>query len=351
MHQKDWVIGTLAGLMALVACEGGSSAPSNTSAAGSGGSPAPAASAAGSSAVAKKASIPADMLPERMLPEIEKALLVPDTDRHGAALFTDIQTVKAGSDVMFCTYTSFIAKDTLYLHDTKGIQSRFGHHVIMQYTTSPQPTGTHECAANSLEAQQSQIIGGAGEGSNITYPDNVVSEIPAGAQLIINHHWINTSEEPVDVQAEMVTVPPSAAAGDLTVARSFIIQTTTFNVAPHGSAEAAADCKLDHDVQLISALGHEHEWGTHVRGERMGDDPSVIFDHDFDPELSLHPKVMYYTLDKPYRFKAGDSVRMACKWNNTTDAPLKFPGEMCVMAAWQIGAEHDSMCFDGTWVQ
>jgi hypothetical protein len=58
----------------------------------------------------------------------------------------------------------------------------------------------------------------------------------------------------------------------------------------------------------------------------------VIFDYDFDPIMAIHPKVDYYTLESPYRFKAGDSVRLACQWDNTTEAALKFPHEMCVFS-------------------
>lgn len=296
-------------------------------------------------------AIPEALRPDEVLPELRAAALVPDTSNEGTALFTEIMTVPPGGDIMYCSYTSFIAKDRMYLHDTKGVQSRFGHHVIMQYTSTPQPVGTHECAAGSLESQQSQIIGGVGEGSQVTYPSNVVSEIPSGAQLIINHHWINTSDEPVQVQAEMVTVPPPAGQTDLVVARSFIVQSTAFKIAPHDAGEASVHCDLDRDVQLISMLGHEHEWGTHVKAERMGSEPDVMFDHAYEPSMALHPMVRYFPLDAPYRMKAGDAVRLACNWDNDTDAPLMFPGEMCVLAAWQVGVDHDTMCFDGNWVQ
>lgn len=207
----------------------------------------------------------------------------------------------------------------------------------------------HECPAGSLEQQQSQIIGGMGEGANIQYPANVVSEIPAGAQLMINHHWVNVSESDAEVQAEIVTVPPAKGMTDLVIARTLVVQSTMFNVGPNETGKASAECKLDRDVQLISALGHMHEWGTHVKGERLGAEPDVLFDYDFSPTEAIHPKVNYYPLEQPYRLKSGDSLRVSCQWNNTTQQPLMFPGEMCVISAWQIGAPKDTLCFDGHW--
>jgi hypothetical protein len=298
-------------------------------------------------------AIPAEMRPARVLPDLKAKLLVPDVSNHGMALFTDIMTVPAGGDITFCTYTSVVTTEVMHLHETRGVQSQFGHHAIMEYTTSPQSTGTNPCPPDSLEAQQNQIIGGSGnEGTGaITLPPNVVSEIPAGAQLMINHHWVNSSDAAIEVQAEMITIPPPAGQTDLVIARAFVVQPNDFNLEPHQPGQASVDCPLDHDVALLSVQGHEHEWGTHVKGERVGPAPDVIFDHDYDPSMVAHPQIKYFPLDSPYRFKAGDTVRMSCQWNNTSDKTLAFPDEMCVFFGWQIGADSDSMCFSGVWLQ
>jgi hypothetical protein len=308
------------------------------------------AGAAAPKSKSKVAEIPQDMRPERILPNLEQHLLAPNLDNGGKALFTDIVKVPAGSDMMFCTYVGEPAKEKYYLHDTKAVQSKYGHHAILQYSLNPQPPGTtHECPAGGLEQQQQQIIGGMGEGANIQYPDNVVSEIPAGAQLMINHHWVNVSESEAEAQAEIVTVPPDPNMKDLVVARTLVVQSTKFSVAPKESGSTSVECKLDHDVQLISSLGHMHEWGTHVKAERGGTEPDVLFDYAYSPLEAIHPKVNYYELDDPYRIKAGDSLKITCQWDNTTAQPLTFPGEMCAIATWQVGATSDALCFDGVW--
>ena len=208
-------MGTLSLSLLIVSCEDSQSDPNQSMSVGSTGGMAGATAAPAEAAhagappspatfQARWDAIPAAMRPQRVLPGLIARVLAPDLANKGVALFTDIVTVQPGSDIMFCTYTSFIAKENLYLHDTKGAQSRFGHHAILQYTLAPQPVGTHECPAGGLEQQQNQILGGLGEGQNVSYPANVVSEIPAGAQLMINHHWINTSDEAVEAQAEIM---------------------------------------------------------------------------------------------------------------------------------------------------
>jgi hypothetical protein len=343
--------GTWSGVAAVMLCVGGACAddeaksvmPEETDTQQAAGTVAP-------KRKSKMDAIPEEMRPERVLPELEEQVLAPNIENGGKALFTDIVKVPSGSDMMFCTYVGEPAKEKYYLHDTKAVQSKYGHHAILQYSLNPQPPGTtHECPAGGLEQQQQQIIGGMGEGANIQYPDNVVSEIPAGAQLMINHHWVNASEADAEVQAQIVTVPPDADRKELVVARTLVVQSTMFSVGPKETGSASVECKLDRDVKLISALGHMHEWGKHVKGERIGSEPDVLFDYDFDPIEAIHPKVNYYELDEPYRIKAGDALKVSCQWDNTTQKPLTFPHEMCVIAAWQIGAPSDALCFDGVW--
>ena len=297
------------------------------------------------------ASIPDEMRPEKLLPSMKQKLLVPDLGKRGIAMFTDIVTVQPGEDVTFCTYTGVFTDKLTYIHDTAGSQTRHGHHAIMQYTTSPNERGTRKCEQESLEAQQGQILGGTGgEGTGaVTLPSNVVSEVPAGAQFIINHHWINTSDEPMEAQAEMITIPPDSE-DDLVVARALTVVGTSFQVPAMQTGEHSVTCPLKRDVKMLTLLGHQHSWGTHVKAEKMGDDVDVLFDHDYDEAMISHPLNRYFPLTAPYSIKEGEGIRMTCNWNNTTSQPLTFPREMCVMFGWQIGADKDSTCINGTWM-
>lgn len=295
--------------------------------------------------------IPPEMRPAEVLDELADQLLVPDLASGGRALFTDIVTVQAGEDVTFCTYLDYVTDDVLYLHDTLGIQSHNGHHAILQYLDKPQEPGTRPCPDNGdLGAQLGQVLGGTGGDSNnaVVLPANVVSAVPAGAQLVINHHWINTDQEAIDVQAEMITVPPESDQ-DLIIARAMAIVLTDFDVPAGDVGEASVECTFPEGAQLLSMLGHQHEWGTHVRADRMRDGEEVIFDHDYTPDMVQQPLTVDYPLDEPFQFAAGDTVRMTCNWDNTTDTALTFPREMCVLFGWQVGVDGDTRCIDGTW--
>ena len=297
------------------------------------------------------AAIPERMRPVELLPDLKKKLLVPDLDKQGIAMFSDIVTIEPGQDVTFCTYVSGVTDKTLYIHDTLGSQTHHGHHAILQYTTSPTEPGTRLCDPESLEAQQGQVLGGTGGEGNgaIRVPANVVSEVPAGSQFIINHHWINTSDKPVQAQAEMITIPPDSE-DDLIIARAFVATTVGFKIPAKQTGEASVTCTMKRDVKLLSMIGHQHSWGVHVKAERLGAEGEVLFDHDYDEAMISHPKTRDFSLEAPLEIKAGDSLKMSCQWNNTTDQMLTFPREMCVFFGWQIGASADTQCLDGNWV-
>lgn len=298
------------------------------------------------------AQIPIEMQPAEILDELRTRLLVPDLASGGRAMFTDIVTVQPGADVTFCHYVEGVTEELTYLHNTLGSQTPYGHHAILQYTTSPQEPGTRPCTRETAAgAPMGQILGGTGgEGTGtLELPSNVVSEIPAGAQFIINHHWINYGEEAIQGQAQMITIPPEPGQ-DLVIARALAIIVAGFNIAPGEIGEAAGECTFGQETHMLTMLGHQHEWGTHVRADRTGEVNEMIFDHDYTPLMVAEPLTNYYSVDDPYRFAAGDTVRMACQWNNTSDKPLTFPGEMCILFGWQLGAEKDSYCYNGLWI-
>jgi hypothetical protein len=297
------------------------------------------------------AAIPNAMRPARLLPDMKKKLLVPNVAQHGLAVFTDIVAVQPGEDVTYCTYTNVITDRVTYIHDTAGAQSRYGHHAILQFSSTPREPGTQRCNPEDLDVQQGQIIGGTGgEGTGfIALPPNVVSEVPAGAQFVINHHWINVGENATEVQAEMITVPPDSDE-ELVVARALIVVGLGFQIPARQTSQHSVTCMLDREVKLLSLLGHQHSWGKHVKAERVGSETEVLFDHDFHESMISEPFTRYFPVTEPYRITSGQGLRMTCDWDNTTDSPLTFPREMCVMFGWQIGADADSRCVEGTWI-
>jgi hypothetical protein len=109
------------------------------------------------------------------------------------------------SDVSYCTFTDVILDEPFLYNVGLGSQTVGGHHAGLQYTTTPVEPGTRKCDQSEMDGQI--LIGGTGGktvGTPIEVPPEIAVEIPAGAQFIINHHYINTTIETVDGQALMI---------------------------------------------------------------------------------------------------------------------------------------------------
>lgn len=290
-------------------------------------------------------AFPVDLLPDRIVPELK-----PISPPHGGrALFTEIVHLEPGDDVTYCTFIDDTTDAVTYIHDTLGTQSRYGHHVVLFYAPEPEQPGTRACG--SMEKYR-QILGGSGgeTADENGLPGNVVSEIPAGVQLVLNHHWINYGEEPMDVQAMLITVPPDSL-DDLVIARSMVVLGLGWELLPGVHTEHTVECEFPQDVPAVAVLGHEHELGTWVKAERQTPDGrvDVLFDHAFLPEYANNPERFYYPLDAPLMFHAGDKLRFTCQWMNDTAERIKFPREMCVLFANTL-TDTDMTCANGNWV-
>lgn len=269
----------------------------------------------------------------------------------GMAVYTPvIKQIPPGADVTYCTYTDTLTKEALFVHTTKGSQSTFGHHVILFYSNAPEKPRTEECFGQDM-AKFRQLLGGSG-GEGFSFwdpPKNVGTAVPAGAQLVIQTHWINTGTEPVDVQAMMVTEPGDTGP-DRIEAGSVAVVDTTFRVPAKQHFEETTECVFDRERRLMMVLGHEHEWGTHVKAEivRAAGGTDLVFDKPYAPDNVFNPPAQPYPLDAPLVIGVGDKVRMTCTWENTRADPLEFPLEMCVFFGYSLDAE-DAHCVDGAW--
>jgi hypothetical protein len=286
--------------------------------------------------------------------EVMSSLKIVPTPAGGLAIYSPIiKGIKPGDDVTYCSYTDVTAPEDLFIHFTQGAQTRFGHHAILYYETSPQPVGTDLCTGQSMETL-TQLIGGTGGEGIVDFsgiPANAGTIIPKGAQFVIQSHWINTGEEVADGQAMLVTEPGPAT--DRVVLGTLAIANLGFNVPPVSPGESSLECTLDADQKIILTLGHEHEWGTHVRADltlaATGAD-KVLFDRPFTPHDVFAPPLDMYSLDQPLLMSKGDKLKIDCQWQNTTQEALTFPREMCVFFSYSL-TPGDLRCVQGAWMR
>jgi len=285
--------------------------------------------------------------------EVLSSLKILTPSEGGQAVYSPIiKGIKPGDDLTYCSYSGVYTQEEQFVHFIQGSQTKYGHHAIMFYTTKAEEPRTELCTGQSMETL-TQLIGGVGGEGVVNFsglPENSGTIIPKGAQFVIQTHWINTGDEVAEGQAMMATVPGPAT--NRVVLGTMAVVNLTFNVPALSPGAATMDCPLEHDTQVLLTLGHEHEWGTHVRADAIrassGQD-DVLFDRDFTPHDVFAPPVDTYTMDKPLELSKGDKIKLDCQWQNTTSDALTFPREMCVFFSFSL-TPGDAQCVNGAWI-
>ncbi len=273
------------------------------------------------------------------------------TPAGGQAFYTPIMKVAKGADVTYCTFTDVITTQRILVHDTKGAQTPYGHHAIMFFSPVPQPVGTIPCEAADMENFRQLLGGTGGEGMGFwSPPANVASEVPAGAQIVIQSHWTNYGDADADVQAMMVTFPHQEAA-DTVLAGPTAVVNTRFRIPANSMHTDKSECVFNKDKRFMLFLGHMHERGRHVKIEiarAAGGTPEMLMDKDFSPAEVFEPPLNSFPLNAPQLIKQGDKLTVTCDWQNNTGEMLEFPREMCVFFGYSMDGE-TANCVNGSW--
>jgi hypothetical protein len=261
-----------------------------------------------------------------------------------------IRGIQPGQDINYCTYLDFRPDSTLDVVSYQGFQSPGGHHTILYASRRVQAAGTHECTDNDM--LNVRYIGGAGTDATVgaaNIPEGIAFEISAGTQLMVMSHWINATLAPLDGQsAYNVTTQaptPGVSPGDL-----FTVVNTLLDI-PVGTHSAHTECVLQQDMAFFLIGGHAHEHATHITlTHAPASGPStVMYDHEWGPQLVFDSPLNKYTKAEPYRMSAGDRFVVDCTYSNTTGANIPFPTEMCVGFGYYFPATAEMDCVDGNW--
>jgi hypothetical protein len=278
------------------------------------------------------------------LPDLE----VPPAPENGIQVITPIfENIAPGSDLETCVWTDKIFDKETDVKSTLGYQNEPpGHHVVLFYTLAKQPPGTARICTDNDMATFRYLTGNGANGEINQAPGDLVFRIPAGAQLVVNAHYLNAGDETLRGQS-LINVN-FADPGPHTPSGSLAIVDTQLEVA-QGVSTQKMSCTYDRDFKLWYFIPHMHRWGQHItidiNSQRMVDLP-------WSPDYTFHPPENRYDLNQPFMIKAGDTVDVSCTWNNTESGPLLFGFEMCVAFGQFIDEQGfgSRACDHGSWV-
>jgi hypothetical protein len=259
-------------------------------------------------------------------------------------------TVGPGESSMLVQWVSAPLDRDMDVLDVIGTQTAGGHHALLYMTPEAHEIGFTREWVNE-DQLSTRILGGIGgeAGASIPLPPGTVFRLAAGNSLMVQTHYINTTDEPIQasavLDARMTEVDPSAQ-----VASWFFNATIHTDVAP-GQSTAQVSCVLAQDISLIMYANHMHAAGLHVETREEKADGTMV-DLKLDPawnyEWAQNPNFTYTTAT-PLMLPAGSTLITDCAYDNQGVETVSFPDEMCVFFGIRLGAG-DVICADGSWI-
>jgi hypothetical protein len=279
----------------------------------------------------------------------------PPADGYTRIVAPVMKDLKPGDDIMHCQYVHGPFDRDMDVLEVQGYQSRAGHHAVAYATTMDVPIGTSRPCAED-DNMSAGFLGGVGgeAGGGVTLPAGVAFRLPKGSSIMLNTHFLNTTDETFDGHS-VVDFKFVEADDERVIASLFSNGNLGFKVPPGSAAEALAECTMPRDMQFILFTNHMHDQGAHARTDVVRADGSSELVHE-DPhwtyEMQFKANYSQWPLEEPLTIAAGETLRTHCNWQNTTDAELEFPREMCFGVGFFLSDGSSSpVCLDGAWLE
>jgi hypothetical protein len=272
-----------------------------------------------------------------------------------APIVTDIE---AGQSYEYCTWTDITLQQDTWIDASQGFQTETGHHVILFYESTPQPPGTRLCNFEDMAEFQFGMPASGGPGTQkVSLPGNLAIKLPAGSQIVVNHHYLNASATAVAQAQSALDVFYADPSTPHTTSSSMTILNTSMTV-PVGASTYTIDCTVNQPYNSWEFFPHMHNWGQHITitdTPASTGVPQQLVDMDWAPDYAFDFSTVATMNDpsKPFQFNTGDKLHIECDYLNDTGAEMTFGDEMCVLNAFTVDPNNlgDWDCDGGHWGQ
>lgn len=264
-----------------------------------------------------------------------------------------VTNIKPGADLEWCQWVAdadTVARDVMAV---QGLQSATGHHAVLYATTAIKKIGeSHECTVDDMiPISFVGAIGGEGNaGDAAALPEGLNFRLPAGQALMLNSHWLNTTDEPVDGQA-VIDVKFEPASDTRVIADLFANNGDMIEIPANGTQTLDVNCVMPHDMSFAMVTNHMHNYGATAYTEIVrtnGAKEMIVEDPVWSPEEQFSPRYQRFSKDAPKVLHAGDTLHTHCEWKNTTATPQYFPDEMCVGTGFYFPSQGQIVCENGS---
>ncbi len=248
-------------------------------------------------------------------------------------------TVDPGSEIWICDVYDLPTDEVANVNSVHYIQNPGMHHATLSTVAlggGSLEYGRRDCAEVygdlSLMEDQIMFFGNQGLGEDtMELPEGVAATFPAGLQILHELHYVNVTDEPVQLYSYVnaYTIPDVLVDEGIwggSVRDEFI------NIPAQSDHMEWSRCVFNRDVEVLFLASHTHDIGelftvAPFDGETVGE---VFYEND-----DLHtPKIVQY--DPPLVIPAGEGFEWACHWSNDAAEEIHYGpsayDEMCNLA-------------------
>lgn len=280
----------------------------------------------------------------------------PDPSKGFQIIAPIVDDIEPGASDEYCTWTSLILPQDVWIDASQGFQTETGHHVILFYEPNPKPPSTRVCNFEDMAEFQFGMPASGGPGTGTTsLPGNLAVKLPGGSQVVVNHHYLNAGATAVAHAQSALNVYYADPTVAHTTSSSMTILNTSMTV-PVGASTYTIDCTVNQPYAAWEFFPHMHNWGTHIT---ITDTPAAtgvpqqLFDEDWQPDYAFDFNAVATTKPPtaPFMFNVGDKLHVECDYQNTTGAEMTFGAEMCVLNGFTVDTANlgNWDCNGGQW--
>jgi hypothetical protein len=252
-----------------------------------------------------------------------------------------VAEVPVGAEDHVCQVVALDTAVPLWLNAVNATLSPGSHHVIVdrlpsdtQLTAAPShcnPTGGAD-VTRLLIAQQRV--------SGVTLPKGVAYRLEAQQHILLQLHYLNSTDKPLSVQAEVeLREAPASGPETLTEAHSVFTGTFAIELQPRQPGRAQVDAVIGPDTvgtqrHVFALTSHMHQLGVRALIKRLdpAGEPVALLHASSDwaePPLSM--------IDPAIMLQPREVLRLTCEYLNPSDRIVRFgpeaDAEMCMLWA------------------
>lgn len=275
--------------------------------------------------------------------------------QNGYQLTTPVYEVPPYTEIELCTIMKLEPKDTeklFWVNKMESLVTEHTHHMnvfmgefsfldaFMGEGASENAlgfeVGQYPCEEIGLMESAYTLFPSQRQNQKITLPDGVAAPLTAPLLLIFSHHFINTTDSPIPIEA-VLNIETIASEEVTDVAGLIFNDIHELEIPPHTRQTVERTCIVERDVEVALVSSHNHQWGQCATMNKYDGNSQLISDESFFVnKLWDRPPILHFEPGS-FSLSAGDGIHWACHYENNTDNTLindgTAEGEMCILAA------------------